>query len=313
MGYVSIGRVFGQGALSSSRHPVVVTERTHVTRGTRRSTIALRWLAMTAALLVPAVGTAATATAISAGERHTCAVTSDGAMRCWGWNPFGGLGDGTTTDRLTPVTVVGLEGTVVAEATGAYHSCAVTSSGAVQCWGGNQYGQLGDGTTTQRLTPVAVSGLGSGVVAVAAGFYHTCALTTVGAVQCWGANFTGRLGDGTTTQRLTPVQVSGLTSGVVAIAAGVHHTCAVTAAGAIAVLGRELRRPTGRWDHGRPVHADASERVRSWCGRSGDGLLPHLRAHGRRRGAVLGRATARRCRCTARHRCQSPAWRATSR
>ena len=237
MGYVSTGRVFGQGALSSSRHQVVVTERTHVSRRTRRLTIALRWLAMTAALLLPAAGTAATATAVSAGERHTCAVTSDGAMRCWGWNPFGGLGDGTTTDRLTPVTVVGLEGPVVAEATGAYHSCAVTSSGAVQCWGGNQYGQLGDGTTTQRLTPVAVIGLGSGVVAVAAGFYHTCALTTVGAVQCWGANFTGRLGDGTTTQRLSPVQVAGLTGGVVAIAAGVHHTCAVTGAGALRCWG----------------------------------------------------------------------------
>ena len=118
MGYVSTGGVFEQGALSS-QDSVTVIDRTHAARRARRSTIALRWVAVTASLLVPAVGAATDATAVSAGERHTCAVTSDGAMRCWGWNPFGGLGDGTTTDRLTPVTVVGLEGTVVAEATGA--------------------------------------------------------------------------------------------------------------------------------------------------------------------------------------------------
>jgi hypothetical protein len=155
MGYMSTGGVLEQSTLTSLRDPVLATDGVRVARRSRRSTIALQWLALVAALLVPAVGTAATATAVSAGERHTCAVTTDGAMRCWGWNPFGGLGDGTTTDRLTPVTVTGLTGTVVAEATGAYHSCAVTSGGAVQCWGGNQYGQLGDGTTTQRLTPVA--------------------------------------------------------------------------------------------------------------------------------------------------------------
>ena len=182
------------------------------------------------ALLVPSITAGSGATTVVAGQRHTCALTSGGGIQCWGWNQFGQLGDGTgglTNDRLTPVPVTGLTSGVVAAAAGYYHTCAVTTAGALLCWGGNQYGQLGDGTTTDRWTPVPVNGLTSGVVAVTAGYYHTCALTSAGEVQCWGANNGGRLGDGTTTDRPTPGPVSGLTSGVTAVAAGVHHTCAL--------------------------------------------------------------------------------------
>ena len=122
---------------------------------------------------------------------------------------------------------------------GGYHSCALTTAGAVHCWGWNGSGQLGDSSTTNRLTPVAVSGLGSGVAAIVAGGYHTCALTTAGVVRCWGYNSTGQLGDGSTANRPTPVAVSGLGSGVAAIAAG-SHTCALTTAGAVRCWGRNI-------------------------------------------------------------------------
>ena len=177
------------------------------------------------------------ASQLAAGDYHTCALTSAGAVQCWGYNVVGQLGDNSTTNRLTPVAVSGLSSGVVAIAAGGAHTCALTSAGAVQCWGSNGFGQLGDNSTTNRLTPVAVSGLSSGVVAIAAGGKHTCAITSAGAVQCWGYNYDGQLGDNTTTNRLTPVAVSGLSSGVVAIAAGASHTCALTSAGAVQCWG----------------------------------------------------------------------------
>ena len=194
----------------------------------------LRWLiGVGAVLLVATPGMAGPVTAVAAGAFHTCALTSGGGVMCWGLNGNGQLGDGTTTQRLAPVAVIGLSSGVTAVAAGTHHTCAVTSGGGVSCWGDNIYGQLGDGTTTQRLTPVAVSGLSSGVTAVAMGTYHTCAVTSVGGVWCWGYGATGQMGDGTTTERHTPVAVSGLSSGVTAVAAGAYHTCAVTSGGGV--------------------------------------------------------------------------------
>jgi len=182
-------------------------------------------------------GLASGVAALAAGEVDTCALTSGGGVKCWGFNGDGQLGDGTKTERRTPVATSGLASGVAAIAAGARHNCALTSTGGIKCWGDNEYGQLGDGTTTNRHAPVAVSGLASGVAAISAGQSHTCALTSAGGVKCWGANDFGQLGDRTTINRHTPVAVSGLASGVAAISAGAGHNCALTRGGGVKCWG----------------------------------------------------------------------------
>ncbi len=174
---------------------------------------------------------------VATGQNHTCALTTGDGMKCWGTNYIGQLGDGTTAQRNAPVDVSGLVSGVAAIATGANHSCAVLVGGDVKCWGWNDYGQVGDGTVTRRWTAVDVTGLASGVAAIATGGFHSCALTNGGGVKCWGSNEFGQLGDGTQTQRPAPVNVSGLGSGVVAIATGGYHTCALTSGGGMKCWG----------------------------------------------------------------------------
>jgi alpha-tubulin suppressor-like RCC1 family protein len=186
---------------------------------------------------VPVLGLSSGVTSIDAGDFHTCAVTASGAAVCWGGNYLGQLGDGTKTDRLAPVPVSGLSSGITAVATGIWHSCALTSGGGVLCWGYNGVGQLGDASTVDSLTPVPVVGLSSGVVKLAAGAHYNCGLLNSGGVVCWGANYAGQLGDGTTTNRVVPVPVSGLSGGVVDIAGGYEQTCALTSAGAVLCWG----------------------------------------------------------------------------
>ncbi len=174
---------------------------------------------------------------ISAGGAHTCAVTAIGGVKCWGHNGSGQLGDGTTVNRSMPVDVVGLTGSVQAITAGIRYTCALMTNGDVQCWGNNDLGQLGDGTTSARLTPVTVIGLADSVQSLDAGQQHTCALVHDGSVKCWGDNGHGELGDGTTVTRLTPVAVVGLPGDMQAVSAGDAFSCALTVAGGVKCWG----------------------------------------------------------------------------
>ncbi|WP_018908022.1 RCC1 domain-containing protein [Salinispora arenicola] len=173
-----------------------------------------------------------TVTAVAGGIGHGLAVTSTGTVLAWGLNSDGQLGDGTITDSSTPVAVdLPADTTVTAVAAGRRHSLAVTSTGTVLAWGLNSDGQLGDGTITDSSTPVAVDlPADTTVTAVAAGRRHSLAVTSTGTVLAWGSNSDGRLGDGTTTDSNTPVEVS-LPAGttITAATAGVSHSMALVA------------------------------------------------------------------------------------
>ena len=105
--------------------------------------------------------------------------------------------------------VIGLTNGVTAITAGEAHACAVTAAGAARCWGHNDRGQLGDGTLSDSTTPVQVRRLTSGVTAITAADYHTCALTSAGTATCWGYNRYGQLGNGTRKDSTTPVIVAG--------------------------------------------------------------------------------------------------------
>jgi alpha-tubulin suppressor-like RCC1 family protein len=196
-------------------------------------------VAIVAALALAPPASARTATtvraaAITAGVDHTCALTSAGDVKCWGYNGHDELGTGRGDDQnsSTPVNVSGLRSGVTAISAGVRHTCALLRTGRVKCWGANYSGALGDGTTDRHFAPIDVVAL-SGVVAISAGYDHSCALTGAGGVKCWGSNTFGVLGDGTTDDRWTPTDVSGLSSGVTVVATGNLITCAVTSAGGV--------------------------------------------------------------------------------
>src|SRR3989449_185070 len=192
--------------------------------------------------------------AVTGGDLHTCGLATglSAAAYCWGGNGSGQLGDGTTTtNRLTPVLVLAPAGVSFAAVTGgAAHTRGLTTglSAAAYCWGGNGSGQLGDGTKTNQLTPVLVQApAGVSFAAAAAGGAHTSGGTGGGAADCWGANGRGQLGDGTTTTiRLTPVLLqapAGVTFAAVTRAPA--HTRGVTAAAAAYCWGRNVEGQLG--------------------------------------------------------------------
>ena len=148
-------------------------------------------------------------TAIDASPTYTCAI-ADGQAYCWGANGSGRLGDGTLIDRNAPVAVSSeLPANVTSISTGSSHTCAIANQEAY-CWGAAGSGRLGNGnTTTYFPTPQKVSNLSS-AQSITAGNQHTCAITTGNLAYCWGNNFSGQLGDGSTTSRSLPVPVTNL-------------------------------------------------------------------------------------------------------
>lgn len=170
------------------------------------------------------------ATAVSAGgaseftDGHSLALLSNGSVMAWGANEFGQLGDGMQgvgTNSDVPVAVK--LGGATAVSAGGYHCLALLGSGKVMAWGAGGAGQLGNGAQINFYVPIETL---QGATAIAAGEFHSLALLSNGTVMAWGANNYGQLGDGTTTQRLSPVAVSGLT-GVRAIAASGGHSLAL--------------------------------------------------------------------------------------
>lgn len=169
---------------------------------------------------------------LSTGGYHSCIIaTTDKSIRCWGANAYGQLGDGTQKNRATPILVALPHGRSAKQLTaGTSHTCAILDNDSVYCWGSNQSGQIGNGSSaTLFSTPTAVS-LPQGRTArhISAGATHTCAVLDNGRAYCWGDNVTGQLGDGTKQKRTTPTLVA-LPNGRSAkrISAGTEYTCAI--------------------------------------------------------------------------------------
>jgi alpha-tubulin suppressor-like RCC1 family protein len=172
------------------------------------------------------------AVSVGIGRYFACALTSAGEVQCWGDNRSGWLGDGTTEAHYAPRAVIGIPGKPLLLRVGRNHACAIDDSGRVSCWGRNDAGQLGDGTTSDRPSAAPVKGV---FVELSTGDQHTCAIDRNGAVWCWGDNSYGKLGDGTNSTRLVPTRSK--IAGATVVSAGLSHTCALVAGGAVQCWG----------------------------------------------------------------------------
>ena len=175
-------------------------------------------------------------THIGGGHQHFCAALADDTVKCWGRGDYGQIGDGSTAQRNTPVTVnVGGPVKKLMDGPGGQMSFAVLTDGTLKAWGWNNYGQLGDGTTSNRNSPITIN-VGGTVDDVCHGYYHACALLDDGTMKCWGRNYYGSIGDGTTSDRHTPT-TSNVGGTVKAMACGGYHVCALLTTGVLKCWG----------------------------------------------------------------------------
>ena len=209
------------------------------TLGATPGTFSLVVTATDASATAPPLSISATAvqpfvaSQVAVGANHRCALDAAGSAYCWGWNQYGQLGDGTNTNRSTPVAVQAGGQHYVALAAGGQHTCGLIANGTVQCWGRNEgVGALGDGTLTDRNSPVGVI-MPSGVTyaKITAGAFHTCGLSAGGRAYCWGE--AGMLGTSATAfvASTTPVQVTTDSLFATVDANGSRTTCGRTAGG----------------------------------------------------------------------------------
>jgi len=192
---------------------------------------------------------------VSQGGGHTCALLSGGAVKCWGWNLWGQLGNDQTTSSVAPVKVAGLTGARQISA-GFARNCVVLADRGVACWGGTLNPDQ-SGNFIADTQPTRVPGV-SDVIQVSAGIgYHNCAVQTQGTIECWGMNYDGSLGNGSLAPSLTPVQVNGI-GAAVQVSAGYQHTCAVLSGGTIECWGKNTQ---GELGNGTTVTSPTAVRV----------------------------------------------------
>ena len=197
---------------------------------------------------LPAVASAQTSTAgiagvrdVAIGQFHTCAISRDGLVFCWGDNGFNQLGNSTNVPRPTPGRVPGLSGEFVSISAGRFHTCALNTAGTVYCWGDGTSGQLGEGNQDSGGIAVIPIGFETGAQEISAGAFHTCGIDAAGTGYCWGANADRQLGTGTDTLYVRqPAPVAGLPAGVTQIDAAISHSCGLTAEGRMMCWGSNL-------------------------------------------------------------------------
>ncbi len=189
---------------------------------------------------------------VSAGYQSTCALISDGTVKCWGSGTDGTLGNGSTSSSQVPVLVTGLTDVVqvvVGSSTNRNHACALKTNGQVWCWGDGFYGELGNGSTASSSVPVQVSGI-TNAVSIGLGGVHSCAVLADGTARCWGLGAQGELGNNVAGNSSTPVQVVVATTfvaltNVVEIAGGEYHTCARLGDGTVKCWGQGIEGEIG--------------------------------------------------------------------
>ena len=167
----------------------------------------------------------------STGLQQSCGLASGGQAYCWGYGGQGRLGTGSVNDQTTPTAVVQGGASYTSLSTGYSHTCAVASGGQAYCWGDNNNGRLGNGSTTDSTTPVAVTQGGVTFASIRVGYYHSCALTSGGQAYCWGYGLNGRLGNGGTGDQTTPVAVTQGGTVFASLSVGSSHSCGLTSGG----------------------------------------------------------------------------------